>query len=79
MGLGKDRVRFVGHGVGLELDEFPVFAPGLKMPLQQGMVFAWEPTFVFPEGAVGIENTHVVTEKGVQTLTDGPQEIICLP
>ena len=79
MGLGKDRVRFAGHGVGLELDEFPVFAPGLKMPLEKGMVFALEPTFVFPEGAVGIENTHVVTENGVRTLTGAAQEIICVP
>lgn len=79
MGLGKDRVRFVGHGVGLELDEFPVFAPGLKMPLEKGMVFALEPTFVFPDGAVGIENTHVVTADGVRTLTGASQEIICVP
>lgn len=79
MGMGKDKVRFVGHGVGLELDEFPIFAQGMKMPLEKGMVFALEPKFVLPEGAVGIENTHVVTEDGVRTLTGASEEIICVP
>jgi len=78
MGFGKDKVRFVGHGVGLELDELPIFAQGLKMPLEKGMVFALEPKFVFPDGAVGIENTHVVEEDGVRTLTGASQEIICV-
>ena len=79
MGSGRDKVRFVGHGVGLELDEFPIFAQGMKMPLEKGMVFALEPKFVLPEGAVGIENTHVVMEIGVRTLTGAAQEIVCVP
>ena len=72
-------MRFVGHGVGLELDEFPIFAQGMKMPLEKGMVFALEPKFVLPEGAVGIENTPVVMENGVRTLTGASQEIVCVP
>ena len=78
MGMGRDRVRFVGHGVGLELDEMPVFAKGLKQELEPGMVFALEPKFVFPEGAVGIENTHLVTESGVETLTRADTDIVCV-
>ncbi len=72
MGMGSDGVRFIGHGVGLELDEYPIFAKGVKMPLAVGMTFALEPKFVFPEGAVGIENTYALTADGVQVLTRAP-------
>ncbi len=76
MGYGPDRARFVGHGVGLELDELPVLAKGLDMILQPGMVFAIEPKFVFPgEGAVGIENTFALTENGVEKLTITPDNL----
>jgi Xaa-Pro aminopeptidase len=76
MGIGNDRVRFIGHGVGLELDEYPVFAKGMKMPLAPGMTFALEPKFVFPEGAIGIENTYALKAEGLQVLTHAPQDII---
>lgn len=79
MGYGVDRARFVGHGVGLELDELPVLASGLNTELAPGMVFALEPKFVFPgEGAVGIENTYFVTENGLERLTLFPDEIVVL-
>ncbi|MCK5542836.1 MAG: aminopeptidase P family protein [Desulfobacterales bacterium] len=78
MGLGKDQVKFVGHGVGLELDEFPVFAKGLFMKLEKGMTFAIEPTFVFPDGAVGIENTFVLWDDGVEKLTLYDENVIKL-
>ncbi len=76
MGIGNDRVRFIGHGVGLELDEYPIFAKGVKMPLTMGMTFALEPKFVFPEGAIGIENTYVLRADGAHVLTHAPEEII---
>jgi Xaa-Pro dipeptidase len=76
MGAGPQRIRFVGHGVGLELDEFPFLAKGQQMPLQEGMVIALEPKAVFPgKGVVGIENTHVVTQKGLNQLGHYPDEI----
>lgn len=72
----RQPVRFVGHGVGLELNELPVLAAGVEDLLAPGMVFALEPKFVFPgEGAVGIENTVVVTENGVKRLTNFPDEV----
>jgi Xaa-Pro aminopeptidase len=78
MGPPGDQVRFVGHGVGLELDELPVLAPGFKAPLQAGQVVAVEPKFVFPGvGGVGIENTFLVTERGGEKLTAAlPDEIL---
>jgi Xaa-Pro aminopeptidase len=72
MGPPGDQARFVGHGVGLELDELPVLAPGFKTVLREGMTLAVEPKFVFPgRGAVGIENTFVVTANGGEKLTAG--------
>jgi Xaa-Pro dipeptidase len=78
MGYGPSQVRFVGHGVGLELDELPVLSRNERL-LEQGMVFALEPKFVFPElGAIGIENTWAVTGDGVERLTRAPEEIVVL-
>jgi Xaa-Pro aminopeptidase len=76
MGVGKERIRFVGHGVGLELDEFPFLNAGQTMPLQEGMVIALEPKVIFPgKGVVGIENTHVVTKDGLEQLGRYPDDI----
>ncbi|HEY6106842.1 MAG TPA: Xaa-Pro peptidase family protein [Anaeromyxobacteraceae bacterium] len=70
MGPPGDQARFVGHGVGLELDELPVLAPGFEVPLVAGQVVAVEPKFVFPGlGAVGVENTWVVAAGGGEKLT----------
>jgi Xaa-Pro aminopeptidase len=79
MGVGDQRIRFVGHGVGLELDEFPFLAQDQKLPLAAGMVIALEPKLVIPgRGVVGIENTHIVTSSGLEQLTLFPEEIITL-
>lgn len=70
MGYGPDRVSFVGHGIGLELDELPPLARGVKIPLEAGVTLALEPKFTFPgQGVVGIEDTYLVTEKGAEGLT----------
>jgi len=70
MGAGDQRVRFVGHGIGIELDEFPFLAQGQQLPLAAGMVIALEPKVVMPgKGVVGIENTHVVEVDGLRQLT----------
>lgn len=75
MGYGNDQARFIGHGVGLELDELPVIAKGLDTIMEAGMVFALEPKFVFPgEGVVGIENTFALHDSGVEKLTITPDE-----
>jgi Xaa-Pro aminopeptidase len=77
MGSGDDRIRFIGHGVGLEVDEFPFLAKGQKMKLQEGMTIALEPKMIFPgKGVVGIENTHVVTPDGLRQLTRAEEQIV---
>lgn len=79
MGAPGENARFVGHGVGLELDEFPVIAHGFKVPLKAGQTVAIEPKFVFPDlGVVGIENTFAVSTGGGVKITDLPDDIVFL-
>jgi Xaa-Pro dipeptidase len=73
MGAGEARVSFVGHGVGLEIDELPVLAKGVRQELAAGNVIAIEPKLVFPGvGAVGVENTWRVGAAGAERLTTTP-------
>lgn len=79
MGVGERRIRFTGHGLGLELDEYPFLAMGQTLPLEDGMVLALEPKTIFPgKGVVGIENTHLVTKDGLVSLTHYPDNITYL-
>lgn len=73
----KQKAKFIGHGIGLEINEAPVLAPRIKQELEPGMVFALEPKIVLPgTGPVGIENSWAVNENGVEKLTICPEEII---
>ncbi|WP_321438312.1 Xaa-Pro peptidase family protein [uncultured Bacteroides sp.] len=75
----KQQAKFVGHGIGLEINEAPVLAPRVKQELQPGMIFALEPKIVLPGvGPVGIENSWVISEHGIEKLTLCPEEIINL-
>ncbi|MDR1719194.1 MAG: Xaa-Pro peptidase family protein [Dysgonamonadaceae bacterium] len=76
MGL-KQKAKFVGHGVGLEINELPVLTNRSKDRLQPGMAIALEPKFVLPGiGAVGNENTYLVREKGLEKITIFEEDII---
>jgi len=69
-------VSFVGHGIGLEINELPVIARKHDLPLEENMVLAIEPKMVFPEaGVVGVENTFIVTKNGLERLSRYPDEI----
>ena len=64
------QAKFVGHGVGLEINELPVLTTRSKDILQPGMTFAFEPKFVLAGiGAVGSDNTFLVTDSGVKKMT----------
>jgi len=71
MGAAGAQVSFVGHGIGIEVDEYPFIARGFdKQLLQENMTFAFEPKAVFPGlGAVGVENSWRVSADGVKRLT----------
>lgn len=77
MGFGKRKVRFLGHGVGLIIDELPVIAEGFDEPLEEGMLFALEPKKGIENiGMVGIENTFLVTPDGGLCITGNSPGLI---
>lgn len=79
MGLGGNKVHFLGHGIGLVIDEFPVLASRFDAPLQEGMVLAIEPKIgIKGVGMVGFEDTFVVTEQGGECISGTPTDIICI-
>lgn len=72
----KQKAGFLGHGIGIELNEAPVIMKRNSAPLRKNMTIALEPKFVIPHvGVVGAENTYVVTESGLRNLTVFPEEI----
>jgi Xaa-Pro aminopeptidase len=79
IGTRKNQAPFVGHGIGLEIDELPLLARGFSHPLEIGMIFAFEPKFIFPGmGAVALEDDYVVNEDGVEKLTHSNDQIIVI-
>ncbi len=70
MGFGNRQVKFLGHGIGLVIDEVPVIARGFDEPLEENMVLALEPKKgIAGFGMVGIENTFIVTPEGGECIT----------
>jgi Xaa-Pro aminopeptidase len=79
MGFGPGKVSFVGHGLGLEINELPVITPRHHITLKEGMVFAFEPKFIFPgEGAVGIEVDFIVRKNEFERVTRTPIDLVTL-
>lgn len=75
----RQKARFVGHGIGLEINEPPVIAPRVRTELEPGMVIALEPKIILPGiGPVGVENSWVVTKEGVEKLTLCEEQIVDL-
>lgn len=75
----RQKAGFCGHGVGIEINEAPVIAPRSRDILQVGNAIAMEPKFVIPHvGAVGIENTYIITPDGARCITNAPEEILPL-
>ena len=77
MGHGEGQVKFVGHGIGLEIDDYPIISPHFEGVLKEGMVLALEPKFVFPKkGVVGLEDDYLVTSNGAKRLAQTDQNLI---
>jgi len=73
----RHRVKFLGHGVGLNTDEFPVLAGGFDEPLEENMVIALEPKKGVPSiGMAGVEDTYIVTPDGGECVTGGGRDIM---
>lgn len=72
----RQQVKFIGHGVGIDLNESPVITPSSKDTLKENMTIAIEPKFVIPgTGAVGVENTYVVRNNGLECITVFPEDL----
>ena len=70
---------FVGHGVGLVVNELPVLCDRNTMCIEEQMVLAIEPKFIVEGvGAVGVENTYIVRKNGLEKITLAPEDIIAL-
>ncbi|HBE43859.1 MAG TPA: hypothetical protein DDW17_00015, partial [Deltaproteobacteria bacterium] len=79
MGYGEGKVSFIGHGLGLEINELPVITPRHSITLREGMVFAYEPKFIFPgKGAVGIEVDYIVRKDSLERVTDTSIDVVCV-
>ncbi|MDT8421040.1 MAG: Xaa-Pro peptidase family protein [Desulfuromonadales bacterium] len=78
MGASGSQVSFIGHGVGLEVDEYPFIARGfMTQELQENMTFAFEPKAVYPGlGVVGVENTYRIAGDHLKRLTYTPEDIV---
>jgi len=71
MGMPPDQAKFLGHSIGLELDETPVVAQGFDRPLPLSGTMAIEPKVIYPGGAIGTEDSWVRTSEGMECLTMG--------
>ena len=76
MGLSQ-KAKFIGHGTGLYINEWPVLGARSTAVLEAGNVIALEPKIVLAGvGAVGVEDTFAVTGNGVENLTPCAQHMI---
>lgn len=77
MGFGPERVRFLGHGIGLEMDEYPAIAAKFGDPLEPGMVISLEPKIAVPgKGMVGMEDTFLVGSGPAESLSGPAQPLV---
>ena len=77
LGFKPHQVRFLAHGIGMELAEFPFITANHTYPIENGAVIAIEPKMVFPgKGACGIENTVLIEHGGYRILTNNDESII---
>ena len=76
MGAKGRTVPFIGHGVGLVVDEMPVIAKNFTTPLEENVTIAIEPKIGLDGiGMVGSENTYLVTKTGGVSLTGEQREL----
>ena len=72
-------VKFIGHGVGLQIDEPPTIGQNQKIELKENMIIALEPKFHVPDlGVIGLEDTYLITKNGLKRLTKTPRKWILL-
>jgi len=76
-GYGDYFIHSTGHGVGLEIHEWPRVSQMDETELKPGMVITIEPGIYIPKlGGVRIEDTVVITDNGARRLTKTERELI---
>jgi len=79
MGVPGNQVKFVGHGIGLEVDETPVIAQGFDEQIRESNVLAVEPKFFLEGlGGAGLENTYIVGKDGGENISPLPEAILAV-
>lgn len=72
----SQKVKFIGHGIGTEVNQMPVIAPKQNTPFANGMVIAIEPKIFIPDfGVVGLENTYVLENGKLRSITGNCNDI----
>lgn len=78
-GLGQFFTHSTGHGVGVEIHEFPNLSPASDSVLQVGNIVTVEPGIYIPEKfGVRIEDMALITENGCRNLTNAKKDLIIL-
>lgn len=78
-GFGEYFTHGTGHGVGIEIHEFPNLNKANAEPLRSGQIVTVEPGIYIPEKfGVRIEDMVYITENGCEDLTHSPKELIIL-
>lgn len=72
----EQKVKFVGHGIGTEVNQFPVIAGKQKIPIENNMIIALEPKIFLPDyGIIGIENSYLMSEGMAVSITGNCENI----
>jgi len=75
-GYGAYFTTRTGHGIGMEVHEEPYIRSGNPIPLQPGMAFTIEPGIYLPgRNGVRVEDDVVITQNGIECLSDLPREL----
>lgn len=69
----------LGHGVGLQLHEQPFLGPDCHYEMELGCVVTIEPGIYIPGwGGIRIEDDVVLSEQGLEIITQSPKELTVL-
>ena len=78
-GYGPQFIHRTGHGIGLEVHEFPDVSATSEVIAKPGMIFSVEPGIYLPSKfGVRVEDLVVVTENGCETLNAAPRDMVIL-